>query len=165
MAHTPRREFRETSGDFIVEQDCHGLDILNWFAGSHPLKATGAGGPKKRDFGDDLDHLNATYEYPRGLRGFLAATQLAVKRYWDVKEQFFGTEGVLETERKYYTWHKHGTNDVVVNSKREITIDAIDAFVTDILAGEARNMAFDAAYSTFTSLRGRMAIDMRRGVT
>ncbi len=157
--------FRETSGDFIVEQDCHGLDVLNWFAQSHPLKATGAGGRKKRTFGDNLDHLNVTYEYRNGLRGFLAATQLAAKRYWDVKEQFFGTEGVLETERKYYKWHKDETSDIVVNSTREITIDAIDAFVTDILAGKPRNMAFDAADSTFTSLLGRMAIETRREVT
>jgi len=157
--------FRETSGDFIVEQDCHGLDILNWFAKSHPLKATGAGGRKKRAFGDNLDHLNVTFEYPAGLRGFLAATQLAVKHYWDVKEQFFGTEGILETERKYYKWHRAEDTDVVVNSKREITIDAIEAFVSDILAGKPRNMAFDAADSTLTSLLGRMAIETQHEVT
>ena len=157
--------FRETSGDFIVEQDCHGLDILNWFAKSHPLKATGAGGRKKRAFGDNLDHLNVTFEYPDGLRGFLAATQLAVKHYWDVKEQFFGTEGILETERQYYKWHRAEDSDVVVKSKREITIDAVEAFVSDVLAGRPRNMAFDAADSTFTSLLGRMAIETGHEVT
>ena len=158
-------EFRETSGDFIVEQDCHGLDVLNWFARSHPLKATGAGGRKKRAFGDNLDHLNVTFEYADGLRGFLAATQLAVKHYWDVKEQFFGTEGILETERQYFKWHRAENNDVVVKSKREITVDAVEAFVSDILAGKPRNMAFDAADSTFTSLLGRMAIEAQREVT
>ena len=157
--------FRETSGDFIVEQDCHGLDILNWFAKSHPLKATGAGGRKKRAFGDNLDHLNVTFEYPDGLRGFLAATQLAVKHYWDVKEQFFGTEGILETERQYYKWHRAEDSDVVVKSKREITIDAVETFVSDVLAGKPRNMAFDAADSTFTSLLGRMAIETGHEVT
>jgi predicted dehydrogenase len=158
-------EFRETSGDFIVEQDCHGLDVLNWFAQAHPVKATGAGGRKKRAYGDNLDHLNVTFEYPNGLRGFLAATQLAVKRYWDVKEQFFGTEGILETERQYYKWHRAEDNDVVVKSKREITIDAVGAFLSDILAGKPRNMGFDAADSTLTSLLGRMAIETRREVT
>jgi len=157
--------FRETSGDFVVEQDCHGLDVLNWFAQAHPVKATGAGGSKKRGYGDNLDHLNVTFEYPGGLRGFLAATQLAVKRYWDVKEQFFGTEGILETERQYYKWHRAEDNDVVAKSKREITIDAVEAFVSDILAGKPRNMAFDAADSTLTSLLGRMAIETRREVT
>jgi predicted dehydrogenase len=157
--------FRETSGDFIVEQDCHGLDVLNWFAQAHPMKATGAGGRKKRAYGDNLDHLNVTFEYPGGLRGFLAATQLAVKRYWDVKEQFFGTEGILETERQYYKWHRAENSDVVAKSKREITIDAVEAFVSDILAGKPRNMAFDAADSTLTSLLGRMAIETGREVT
>jgi len=157
--------FRETSGDFIVEQDCHGLDVLNWFAQAHPVKATGAGGRKKRAYGDNLDLLNVTFEYPGGLRGFLAATQLAVKHYWDVKEQFFGTEGILETERQYYKWHRAEDSDVVVKSKREITIDAVDAFVSDILAGKPRNMAFDAADSTLTSLLGRMTIETRREVT
>ena len=139
--------------------------MLNWFVQAHPLKATGAGGRKKRAFGDNLDHLNVTFEYPNGLHAFLAATQLAVKRYWDVKEQFFGTEGVLETERKYYQWHR-GAGDVLeVKSKREITIDAVEAFVNDILAGKPRNMAVDAANSTFTSLLGRIAIENRREIT
>jgi predicted dehydrogenase len=32
------------SGGVIVEQDCHGVDMLNWFAGdAHPLKARGTG--------------------------------------------------------------------------------------------------------------------------
>ncbi|MBI1788192.1 MAG: Gfo/Idh/MocA family oxidoreductase [Acidobacteria bacterium] len=157
--------WRETSGDFIVEQDCHGLDVLNWFAQSHPLKAHGTGGRRKRAFGDNLDHLNVTFEYPNGLRGFLAATQLAVKRYWDVKEQFFGSEGVLETERKYYRWHR-GENDAVrVESKREITIDAVEVFLERILTGKPVNEALSACESTLTSLLGRLAIDTGREVT
>ena len=37
--------------------------------------------------------------------------------------------------------------------------------MTDALAGKPRNMAFDAADSTLTSLLGRMAIETRREVT
>jgi hypothetical protein len=44
-----------------------------------------------------------------------------------VKEQFFGTEGILETERQYYQSHRAEDNDVVVKSKREITIEAVEA--------------------------------------
>jgi hypothetical protein len=54
---------------------------------------------------------------------------------------------------------------VVVKSKREITIDAVETFVSDVLAGKSRNMAFDAADSTLTSLLGRIAIETRREVT
>jgi hypothetical protein len=50
-----------------------------------------------------------------------------------VKEQFFGTEGILETERQYYQSHRAEDNDVVVKSKREITIEAVEAYISDIL--------------------------------
>ncbi len=36
--------WRAKSGDFIVEQDCHGVDVLNWFAQSRPESALGGGG-------------------------------------------------------------------------------------------------------------------------
>ena len=35
---------RVISGDIIVEQNVHVLDMANWYLGGHPLKATGAGG-------------------------------------------------------------------------------------------------------------------------
>ncbi len=156
--------WRETSGDIIVEQDCHGVDVLNWFASAHPVKAMGTGGRRFRKYGDNLDHLNVTYEYPNGMHGFLAATQLAVKQYWDVKEQFFGSEGILETERQYYKWHRGVGDDVRVNSKGDITVDAVASFLTAIVEKKPFNMAFDACDSTFTSLLGRMAIDRKREV-
>lgn len=157
--------WRDMSGDFIVEQDCHGLDILNWFAKAHPLKAIGTGGRIRRAYGDNLDHLSVTYEYPGGLRGMLVATQITVPRYRDVREQFFGTQGVLETHRQYYRWDKGDGPIVQVDSKREITIDAVDSFLTNVLSGKPGNDAFRACESTLTSLLGRMAIDTKREVT
>lgn len=157
--------WKETSGDFIVEQDCHGLDVLNWFAKGHPLKASGAGGRRKRAYGDNLDHLNVTYAYPGGVTAWLVATQLAARQYWDVSEQFFGTQGIVETERKYYKWHRGADDEVIVKSRREITIDAIEAFLGNVLSGTPENMAFSAAQSTLTSLLGRMAIEQKREVS
>lgn len=157
--------WKDYSGDFIVEQDCHGLDVLNWFAPGHPLKATGTGGRRKRAYGDNSDHLNVTYEYPGGLKAFLAATQLAVKRYWDVNEQFFGTEGVLQTERSFYKWHRGPEDTVTVKSKREITIDAVEAFLDKVVSGRPENTALAAAESTLTSLLGRLTIESGREVS
>ncbi|MEN6601032.1 MAG: Gfo/Idh/MocA family oxidoreductase, partial [Bryobacteraceae bacterium] len=36
--------YRELSGDFIVEQDCHNIDVLHWFLGNRPTRAVGYGG-------------------------------------------------------------------------------------------------------------------------
>ncbi len=155
--------WKETSGDFIVEQDCHGVDILNWYAKAHPLKARGAGGRKKRTYGDNMDWLNVTYEYPNGLAGYLVATQL-IQGWGEVNEQFFGSEGTIEVARQHYRWNRRGTDPVLVKSRREITIDAVEHFLECIVAGKPENHALEAAESTLTSLLGRMAIEQKREV-
>ncbi|MCK5280825.1 MAG: Gfo/Idh/MocA family oxidoreductase, partial [Cyclobacteriaceae bacterium] len=40
--------FNWLSGDHIVEQHVHDLDLMNWLKGSHPVKAQGMGGRQTR---------------------------------------------------------------------------------------------------------------------
>ncbi len=157
--------WRETSGDIIVEQDCHGLDVLNWFAGARPRSAIGSGGRITRSFGDNLDHLAVTFEYPQGLRGTLVATHLTPPRYRDVREQFFCAGGVLETQRTYYKWNPGDGEVRKVDSRREITIDAVEDFLEKVVAGRPENTAPSGCESTLTALLGRLAIDAGRAVT
>jgi predicted dehydrogenase len=59
------------SGDFIVEQHVHNLDIMNWALGSHPVKCIGLGGRQVRTgakYGNIFDHVAVEYEYPNGVR-------------------------------------------------------------------------------------------------
>ena len=156
--------YRDKSGDFIVEQDCHGIDVLNWFARSHPFKAIAGGNTGRRAEGDNLDCVNVTFFYPNNLLGFLQGTQL-LRGYGNVWEQFFGEGGTITTHRKYYEWASAKAKPVRVDSKREITIDTVESFVTHILEHKQKNMAFDAAESTFTAFLGRMAVDLRREVS
>jgi len=170
----------EYSGGVIVEQDCHGVDVLNWFADAHPVKAVGRGGVRYRTvYGDsNSDHHDIVYSYPNGIEGWL----LSIKQtagYRDVKEQFFGSEGMIETARTYYRWHGPIANSPLKNaddlrdrsliqkaeSKREITIDAIESFFSSIVERKPYSMAAIAADSTFTSLLGRLAYESRREVT
>jgi len=45
--------YRDMSGDILVEQDCHNLDVVNWFMGTHPVKVTGYGGRAvRKDIGN-----------------------------------------------------------------------------------------------------------------
>ncbi len=157
--------YRKTSGDVIVEQDCHSLDVFNWFAAGHPKTAVGYGGRIKRAFGDNLDHLAVAYEYPGGLKGVLVATQLTRPRYRDVREQFFGARGVIETHRSYYKWDRGEGEIVKVDSKREITIDAVESFLESVLSKRPENTAASGCESTLTALLGRMAMDARREVS
>ena len=172
--------FMETSGGAIVEQDCHGVDVLNWFGKSHPVKAVGTGGLRyPLPFGDwDSDHHNITYYYPGNLEGWLTSIKHTAG-YRDVKEQFYGSQGMLETARTYYKWHGPTQTAPLKNaddlrdrsliergdSKREITIDAIEVFYKSIVDHKPYSMAKNACESTLTSILGRMAYQKKREVT
>jgi predicted dehydrogenase len=170
----------ELSGGPIVEQDCHGLDTLNWFARARPLSAVGRGGLRYPvPYGDwTSDHHDIIYIYPDGLTGWLLSIKFTAG-YRDVKEQFYGSKGMLETARTYYKWHGPIPTSPLTNaddlrdrsliervdSKREITIDAVEAFFTSIVERKPFSMAMEAAESTLTAILGRMAYEYRREVT
>ena len=172
--------WRELSGGDIVECDCHGLDTLNWFASDHPVKAVGQGGLRYPIFYGNVtsDHYNIIFTYPNGAEGYLISARSACG-FRDVKEQFFGSKGVLETARTYYKLHGPVAASRLANddqledtsmierfsSKREITIDAVEAFFTSIIEGKPRNMSQDAGISTLTSILGRMAYESHHEVT
>jgi predicted dehydrogenase len=169
------------SGGVIVEQDCHGVDMLNWFANdAHPIRARGTGSLRyPLAYGDqDSDHHEITYFYPNGVEGWLVSIKNTAG-FRDVKEQFFGSLGMLETSRVYYKLHGPIANSPYKNaddltdsslierrtSKREITIDAVEAFFASVRDAKPYNMAPIAANATFTSILGRMAYQLKREVT
>lgn len=173
-------QWMETSGGAIVEQDCHGVDILNWFAGGPPAKAYGTGGLRyPLAYGDwNSDHHNITYIYPNGVEGWLISAKHTAG-YRDVREQVFGSLGMVELARTYYKLHGPIASSPLKNaddlrdrsliergeSKREITIDAIEAFFQSIVDKKPHNMTQEAADATFASLLGRMAYEKKREVT
>ncbi len=88
---------RVLSGDILVEQGIHVVDINNWVLQGHPLKAAGAGGRKARtDHGDAWDHYNITFFYPDDIHVSFNSTQFS-KGWWDVCERYFGTKGTSES--------------------------------------------------------------------
>lgn len=171
----------EMSGGPIVEQDCHGIDTINWFANDvHPVSAVGRGGLRYPvPYGDwATDHHNVIYQYPNGLEGWLISIKHTAG-YRDVKEQFYGAKGMLETSRKYMKLHGM-TPDVRYKSaddlrdtslmereesNADITAEATAAFFGGIQKGEALDMTKTSVESTLTAILGRMAIDTRREVS
>ena len=51
------------SGDHLVEQHVHNIDIANWFAGRPPVSAAGFGGRARRPAGDMFDFFSIDYDY------------------------------------------------------------------------------------------------------
>jgi predicted dehydrogenase len=187
-APTPEEEkvrrwgsWNQYSGGPLIEQDCHGVDTINWFARDvHPVSAVGRGGLRfPVPYGDwNTDHHDVIYQYPEGLEGWLISIKHTAG-YRDVKEQFYGSKGMLETSRWYMRLHGM-TPDVRYksaddlrdtslmekeDSASDITGEATAAFFKGVLAGEALDMTKTSVESTLTAILGRMAIETKREVT
>jgi myo-inositol 2-dehydrogenase / D-chiro-inositol 1-dehydrogenase len=89
---------RALSGDIIVEQNIHVIDICNWILKGHPLKASATGGRQGRpgSDGDAYGNYNVLFGYPGNVDVTFSSTQFA-KGWWDVTERFFGTKGVSQS--------------------------------------------------------------------
>ena len=154
--------YRDYSGDFIVEQDCHNFDVLHWFLDAHPIRAVGMGGTKVRTSMEILDHLTLSFEFPKGIHVNFEANQISPPGFGKVGEEFTGTKGVIETSRARMIHHKGPKDAETMASPRDITNDAIEAFLTRIQNGEAENVAERSAISTLFAILGRTAIYQKR---
>lgn len=85
------------SGDIIVEQNIHVIDVANWYLQGHPLKAQGTGGRKARvDVGDCWDHFVATFSYPNGVLVDFSSAQFT-KGYDDIRIRTYGAGGTVDS--------------------------------------------------------------------
>jgi myo-inositol 2-dehydrogenase / D-chiro-inositol 1-dehydrogenase len=89
---------RALSGDIIVEQNIHVIDICNWVLKAHPLKVSATGGRMGRPAadGDAYGNYHVIFHYPEGVDVTFSSTQFA-KGWWDVTERFFGTKGTSQS--------------------------------------------------------------------
>ena len=55
------------SGDHLVEQHVHNIDVANWFCGRPPVSAVGFGGRAQRSAGDMYDFFSIDYDYGDGV--------------------------------------------------------------------------------------------------
>src|SRR5881296_3536046 len=102
-ASSPERRLRNwvhdrtLSGDIIVEQNIHVIDICNWILKAHPLKASASGGRAGRPSdGDVYGNYDALFHYPDGVDVTFSSTQFS-KGWWEVTERFFGTRGTSQS--------------------------------------------------------------------
>jgi len=150
--------YREMSGDMIIEQDCHNIDVVNWFTGSHPNWAAGTGSRMIRtDIGDIFDNISISYKFATGLNFSYAATQFGRQVGWsDVGETFICEKGTVHTSRTGIRIHRGDRKDIEeYPTKYDITEDCVNQFIEGARTGKIENAAFHAVDSTLT---GYMAL-------
>lgn len=159
--------YREFSGDIIVEQNCHNLDVVNWFKGTHPVRVYGYGGRQvRKDIGNILDNLAVTFQFADGVVFSYAANQISAGGYRDVGEVFFCEKGVVTTSRRGIAiWREGKKQPEEIETKYDITQDAVNAFVEGARTGKIENAAPWAVESTLTAIMAREAIYKKQEMT
>jgi len=156
--------FTWMSGDHILEQHCHNLDVANWvMKGAMPIKAVGQGGRqvrKARENGTIFDHHTVEFEYENGMRILSQCCQIGGKCARDVSEHFHGTKGAADLANG----GKFLINGLPPGGKRDRRASKEDpyqlehdAFFENVRTGKLRVDAEYAAYSTMMGVMGRMA--------
>ncbi len=156
--------FTWLSGDHIVEQHVHNIDVVNWAMNTHPVRANGMGGRQVRtspEFGHIFDHFAIDYEYENG------TTLMSMCRQIEgcdksVSEALVGEKGTSQVDKYTITgakaWKFPGTDN------RPYVQEHAD-FIASIRAAKPYNELKTVAESTLTAIMGRMSAYTGKVVT
>ncbi|HEY1336535.1 MAG TPA: Gfo/Idh/MocA family oxidoreductase [Bryobacteraceae bacterium] len=170
------------SGDIIVEQNIHVIDICNWVLQGHPLKATARGSKAGRSApGDDCySHFDVVFTYPNDVHVSFSSTQFG-KPLFDANEWFFGTKGVATSPYsgklgisgdEEWTWKgsENATGGFSASGAFSDNLAQADSekkkgWIGSITSGKFHNQAAGGVETALSAMLGRQAAYTGREVT
>ncbi|MCC6699284.1 MAG: Gfo/Idh/MocA family oxidoreductase [Candidatus Hydrogenedentes bacterium] len=155
--------FTWLSGDHIVEQHVHNIDVINWVLRAHPVKAFGMGGRQQRtgpEFGHIYDHFAVEFEYPGGIRVTSMCRQNA-STYSRVDEFIVGSKGTSRPREEITGPNAFRFQGEAPNPYVQEHADLIGCIRTGVPINEGRAVA----ESTMAAIMGRMAAYTGQEVT
>jgi predicted dehydrogenase len=174
--------YRDLSGDIVVEQNIHVLDMCNWFLRAHPVHAVATCARKIRtDAGDCKDNFNAVVTYPGDVQITFGSTQFGSPEF-DAGVRLFGADGSSAShyDSRVKIAGKHawdaGLGEPGRNSRSSApgrsrgALDEADAekqkaFVASITGRTFHNEALQGAESALTAMLIRNAAYSGRPLT
>lgn len=159
------------SGDHIVEQHVHNIDVVNWFTSkdggsNHPIKAVATGGRARRVTGDQYDYFSVDFEYPGGIHAASYSRQINGCE-GNVSETLIGEKG--HTLSMSSSTRILGPSAVSFNARKLKQVDPyvqehID-LIDSITHGKKLNEARTIATSTLSAIMGRLAAYTGKTIT
>ena len=180
--------WRALSGDILVEQNIHIIDLCNWVLGAHPIKATATGGRNVLTHaGDCWDNYQVDFTYPNDVHFSFASIQFAPSGF-DAGLSLFGGGG---SARMYYSgpvqitgqqpWtYQDPENTTANNTAGQAKFSASGAFennlafadrdkertfIDSITSGKSHNQIEAGVQTALSCMLGRMAGYTKREVT
>ena len=155
--------FNWLSGDHIVEQHIHGIDVANWFIGEYPVSAQGMGGRQVRkgpEHGEIFDHHFVEFKYPGG--ALISSQCRHQPGTWSkVGEVFQGSKGTIDINdagaANIVDLEGNSTFDFRNQTDHNPYQVEHNRFFASIRNNEVISDAENGAKSTMTAIIGRMA--------
>lgn len=176
--------FRAMSGDILLDQGIHMLDVCNWALKAHPLNAVGKGNATGRpDFGDAFSNFQVLYQYPNNVDVSIHTTKVG-PQFGDVCCKFIGTKGYAEAhysggvfingENKWDSGIARVETEltpqqqaagVFLSALHDADANKEKAFINSIETGKYLNETRSGAESTLTAILGRDSATTQREMT
>ena len=164
------------SGDIIVEQNIHAIDICNWVMQGHPEKAIGRHGRRGREFPGDTcsSHFDVIYQYPNDMHLSFSSAQFG-KVQFDCSERFLGTLGSSQSpyagplgiwgeqqwifggSQKPAAEGQFSASGSFSDNLAQADSEKQKAFIGSITSGQFHNQAALGVESALTAMLGREA--------
>ena len=148
------------SGDSIVEQAVHCIDMMQWAMGDElPTHAEGSGGRQVYDdmdkYGNIYDHFAIAYQWENGTRGYhFSRQQNGTAGSYEV--ELYGNKGFCSAKNRHAilsgdeAWRFRGENNDMYQTEHNELFAAIRN------GGKPFNDGARAAHSTMVAILGRM---------
>lgn len=166
---------RILSGDIIVEQNIHIIDVCNWILQAHPIMASASASHKGRpEKGGVAGHYSVVFKYPNGISLTFGSTQFG-NNPWEVGWKFFGTKGVAEAHyagpvaiygQNAWKWgsnqpakqaasQEFSTSGVFQDNLAQADPEKKMSWVNSILTGKFHNQAAQGVESALSCMMAR----------
>ncbi len=162
---------RTISGDILLEQNIHVIDICNWVMGTHPVSALAKKSRKVITSGDISDNYEVIFTYPGGVGFSFTSTQFNVKSF-GVSETFYGSLGVAQSPysgslgiegKQPWTWSGNPPTTPQNNLAEADSMKDRD-FIGSITTGKLQNQIAAGVETARTCMMGRKSAELGRAV-
>ncbi len=150
------------SGDHIVEQHVHNIDVFLWMSGLKPVKATGFGARHRRVTGDQYDMFSVDFEMENGIHMHSMCRQINgcsnnVSEFIQGTKGSWSSEGVIKDLAGNVIWkYDDEAAKEQFQQHNPYVLEHVD-WVNHIRRGEAHDEATECAISCLAGVMGREA--------
>jgi predicted dehydrogenase len=147
--------FTELSGDHIVEQHIHNVDVAIWFLGRTPVSALGFGGRARRETGNMFDFFSVDFDVGDGVRIHSQCRQITgvTNR---VGEFFTGASGSAFGSGKMFGHKQVDIPEIKLESDHSLTQEHV-ALIRGAYDGKPLNDARQIAETNLAVIMGRIS--------